>query len=193
MKHFPIFLSVEGQRIVVSGGGEAALAKLRLLLKTEADLVVFAPSPAPEIEAWAAESRLTLHRRPLAVGDTHNTALFYAADEDPIEDTRTASIARAEGALANIVDNLEDSQFITPAIVDRDPVTVAIGTEGAAPVLARAIKADLEAKLPATLGTLARIGKAFRKMADILPMGRVRRDFWADYYFRTGPDLAPPR
>lgn len=187
MKHFPIFLSVEGQRIVVSGGGEAALAKLRLLLKTEADLVVFAPSPAPEIETWAAEGRLTLHRRPLAVGDTRNTALFYAADEDPIEDARTASIARAEGALANIVDNLEDSQFITPAIVDRDPVTVAIGTEGAAPVLARAIKADLEAKLPATLGTLARIGKAFRKMADILPMGRVRRDFWADYYFNEGP------
>ncbi|GGO52800.1 uroporphyrinogen-III C-methyltransferase [Roseovarius pacificus] len=187
MKHFPIFLSVEGQRIVLSGGGEAALAKLRLLLKTEADLVVFAPSPAPEIETWATEGRLTLHRRALAVGDTRNTALFYAADEDAIEDARTASIAHAEGALVNIVDNLEDSQFITPAIVDRDPVTVAIGTEGAAPVLARAIKADLEAKLPATLGALARIGKAFRKMADILPMGRVRRDFWADYYFNEGP------
>ncbi|MBU3259681.1 siroheme synthase CysG [Roseovarius sp. PS-C2] len=187
MKHFPIFLSVEGQRIVISGGGEAALAKLRLLLKTEADLVVFAPSPAPEIEAWAAEDHLTLHRRPLAVGDTRNTALFYAADEDPIEDARTASIARAEGASVNIVDNLEDSQFITPAIVDRDPVTVAIGTEGAAPVLARAIKADLEAKLPTTLGTLARIGKAFRKLADILPTGRIRRDFWADYYFSEGP------
>ena len=85
------------------------------------------------------------------------------------------------------MDNLEDSQFITPAIVDRDPVTVAIGTEGAAPVLARAIKADLEAKLPTTLGTLARIGKAFRKMADILPTGRIRRDFWADYYFNEGP------
>lgn len=187
MKHFPIFLSVEGQRIVLSGGGEAALAKLRLLLKTEADLVVFAPSPAPEIETWATEGRLTLYRRALAVGDTRNTALFYAADEDAIEDARTASIAHAEGALVNIVDNLEDSQFITPAIVDRDPVTVAIGTEGAAPVLARAIKADLEAKLPATLGALARIGKAFRKMADILPMGRVRRDFWADYYFNEGP------
>lgn len=187
MKHFPIFLSVEGRRIVLSGGGEAALAKLRLLLKTEADLVVFAPSPAPEIETWATEGRLILHRRALAVGDTRNTALFYAADEDVIEDARTASIAHAEGALVNIVDNLEDSQFITPAIVDRDPVTVAIGTEGAAPVLARAIKADLEARLPATLGTLARIGKAFRKMADILPMGRVRRDFWADYYFNEGP------
>jgi uroporphyrin-III C-methyltransferase/precorrin-2 dehydrogenase/sirohydrochlorin ferrochelatase len=113
--------------------------------------------------------------------------LFYAADEDAAEDARTSAIARADGALTNIVDNLADSQFITPAIVDRDPVTVAIGTEGAAPVLARAIKADLEARLPVMLGPLARIGKAFRKMADILPMGRVRRDFWADYYFSAGP------
>ena len=54
--------------------------------------------------------------------------------------------------MVNIVDNLEDSAFITPAIVDRDPVCVAIGTEGAAPVLARAIKRDLEKSWPAALG-----------------------------------------
>ncbi len=98
-----------------------------------------------------------------------------------------AALARADGALVNIVDNLADSAFITPAIVDRDPVIVAIGTEGAAPVLARAIKTDLEERLPATLGLLARIGKGFRALAEILPHGRARRDFWADYYFATGP------
>jgi len=120
-------------------------------------------------------------------GDTLCAALFYAADEDAAEDARTAAIARADGALVNIVDNLGDSQFITPAIVDRDPVTVAIGTEGAAPVLARAIKADLESTLPVTLGTLARLGKAFRKAVEVLPKGRRRRDFWADFYFNAGP------
>ncbi|WP_306150926.1 siroheme synthase CysG [Roseovarius sp. MMSF_3281] len=187
MKHFPIFLAVEGRGIVLSGGGDAALAKLRLLLKTEGRITVFAASPAPEIENWAAEGRLTLKRRPLAPGDTRDAALFYAADEDEAEDARTSAIARTDGALVNIVDNLEDSQFITPAIVDRDPVTVAIGTEGAAPVLARSIKADLEARLPATLGRLARIGKAFRKAVEVLPMGRRRRDFWADFYFNEGP------
>ena len=66
-------------------------------------------------------------------------------------------------------------------------MTVAIGTEGAAPVLARAIKADLEERLPAALGPLARIGKTFRKAADALPFGRARRDFWRDYYFGAGP------
>ncbi|MEP2641642.1 siroheme synthase CysG [Roseobacter sp.] len=187
MDHFPIFLRVEGRRIVLSGGGEAALAKLRLLFKTTGHITVFASDPAPEIIAWAADNKLRLVRRAMAPGDTLCAALFYAADEDDVEDARTAAIARADGALVNVVDNLQDSQFITPAIVDRDPVTIAIGTEGAAPVLARAIKADLEARLPTALGPLARIGKTFRKAADALPFGRARRDFWRDYYFQSGP------
>ncbi len=187
MQHFPIFVAVAGRRIVVSGGGEAALAKLRLLMKTEAHLTVIAPDPATEIERWAAEGRLRLLRRPMAPGDALCAVLFYGANEDAVEDARCAALARADGALVNIVDDLGNSAFITPAIVDRDPVTVAIGTEGAAPVLARAIKADLEERLPQALGPLARIGKAFRKAADALPFGRARRDFWRDYYFAEGP------
>lgn len=187
MDHFPIFLAMQDRHVVLSGGGDAALAKLRLLLKTTARISVYAPDPAPEILRWADEGKLRLHQRPLVRGDTLCASLFYAADEDAGEDARTATIARAEGALVNVVDNLQDSAFITPAIVDRDPVTIAIGTEGAAPVLARAIKADLEERLPATLGTLARIGKGFRKMAEALPFGRARRDFWRDYYFNAGP------
>ena len=187
MDHFPIFLATAGRRIVLSGGGDAALAKLRLLLKTTANITVFAPDAAPEIENWATAGKLTLIKRSMEPGDTMCAVIFYAADEDTVEDKRTAAIANADGALVNVVDNLEDSQFITPAIVDRDPVVIAIGTEGAAPVLARAIKADLEEKLPSTLGTLARIGKTFRKMSYNLPFGRARRDFWRDYYFNAGP------
>lgn len=187
MQHFPIFLSVAGRRIVLSGGGEAAMAKLRLLLKTEARIAVYADAPHADIEKLGLEGKITLTRRALRQGDVLCAALFYAANEDDAEDARVAAIARAEGALVNIVDNLEDSAFITPAIVDRDPVTVAIGTEGAAPVLARAIKADLEERLPVTLGLLARVGKSFRHAVETLPFGRKRRDFWADYYFNAGP------
>jgi len=187
MNHFPIFLNTAGRRIVLSGGGDAALAKLRLLLKTNAHITVFAPDADPQIKSWADAGKLTLTLRAMEPGDTTCAVLFYAADEDRAEDKRTAAIAAADGALVNIVDNLADSQFITPAIVDRDPVTIAIGTEGAAPVLARAIKADLEDRLPTSLGTLAAIGKVFRKAADALPLGRARRDFWRDYYFNAGP------
>ena len=168
MQHFPIFLDLAGRRVVVSGGGDAALAKLRLLLKTEARITVFAARPDRRIITWAAEGALALVPRAMEPGDAVCAVLFYGANEDADEDARTAALARAEGALVNVVDNLQDSQFITPAIVDRDPVTVAIGTEGAAP-------------------GLARIGKSFRKMAEALPFGRARRDFWQDYYFNAGP------
>lgn len=187
MNHFPVFLATNGRRIVLSGGGDAALAKLRLLLKTEAQIAVYAPDPAPEIENWATAQRLTLHRRTLQPGDAKGAALVYAADEDATQDARTAEIAKADGALINIVDDLENSQFITPAIVDRDPVTIAIGTEGAAPVLARALKADLEARLPVSLGPLARAAKSFRRAAERLPFGRARRAFWAEFFHRAGP------
>jgi len=190
MQHFPIFLDLAGARVIVAGGGEAALAKLRLLLKTTARLEVFAADPEPELEALAREGRISLHRRALMAGDVAGARLVYGAAEDAGEDARVAAIGRAEGALVNIVDNLEDSDYITPAIVDRDPVVVAIGTEGAAPVLARAIKADLEARLPVALGLLARVGKVFRAAADALPMGRRRREFWAEYYDTIGPRAA---
>ena len=127
MKHFPIFLAVAGRRIVLSGGGEAAMAKLRLLMKTEAHLTVIAEDIAADILKWAAQGRLQVIARKMEPGDALCAALFYAANEDDAEDARVSAIAAAEGALVNIVDNLADSQFITPAIVDRDPVTVAIG------------------------------------------------------------------
>ena len=187
MQHFPIFIATQNRQIIVSGGGAVAIAKLRLLMKTEAKITVFTPEPCTDIANWAAQGHVTLHHRALQPGDVAGGLLFYGATENATEDARSAKIATDEGALVNIVDNLADSQFITPAIVDRDPVTIAIGTEGAAPVLARAIKADLETQLPTNLGVLARIGKEIRDQAAALPYGRMRRDFWSEFYFHKGP------
>ena len=188
MQHFPIFMAVAGRRIVLSGGGDAALAKLRLLLKTEANITVFAADPAPEIQTWAQQDRITLHPRRMEPGDAMCAVLFYAANEDATEDARVADIAHRDGARVNIVDNLADSQFITPAIVDRDPVVVAIGTEGAAPVLARAIKRDLEEKLPAQLGTLARIGKTFRRAVEVCHSAKHGGIFGLSIILTTAPN-----
>ena len=187
MRHFPVFVDLQGQRVVVSGAGDVAVAKLRLILKTEADVVVFGADPHPDVTGWAAEGRLQLFARPIGDGDALGARLLYAANGNTGEDTRAAAIGRAAGALTNIVDNLEDSQFITPAIVDRDPVTVAIGTEGAAPVLARRIKADIEERLHPATGTLAQIGRGYRAAADELPSGRPRRAFWTRYFNDVGP------
>ncbi|MFN7002391.1 MAG: siroheme synthase CysG [Roseinatronobacter sp.] len=185
MQHYPVFLDMTQARVVIGGGGEIALAKLRLLLKTDALITLCAPEFTPEIEAHAP--RVTLIRRPLLGCDLHGARLVYAATGDAAEDARIAALGRKSGALVNVVDNLDASDFLTPAIVDRAPVVVAIGTEGAAPVLARKIKAHLEEVLPASLGILTRIGKGFRAMAEHLPQGARRRAFWAEYYDTAGP------
>ena len=162
MRHYPVFLDLRGRRVVVAGAGQVAVAKLRLLMKTEAAIVVFGARPRRRCgpgrpsggSRWSSASwRRRTPRR--GAGLWRDAATRW----------RTRGwrrSARAAGVLVNIVDNLEGSDFITPAIVDRDPVTVAIGTEGAAPVLARKIKAEIEAMLPATLGRLTRIGQGFR-------------------------------
>jgi uroporphyrin-III C-methyltransferase/precorrin-2 dehydrogenase/sirohydrochlorin ferrochelatase len=187
MRHFPIFLNLDDRPVIVAGTGACAIAKLRLLLKTNARISVFGTHPKPLVLQWAQSGLLTHFNRPVMESDLKDAALVYGATEDAAEDKRVTDLGRKAGALVNIVDNLEASQFITPAIVDRSPVTVAIGTEGAAPVLARKIKQQLEETLPADLGVLARIGQSFRIIANTIPMGRMRREFWSDFYFKRGP------
>ena len=187
MKYFPVFLDVAQRPVALVGGGAAAVAKLRLLLKTEADITVYDPAPAAQIRAWAQADLLKISKAPLTLDQARQAQLIYAASEDDSCDAWTQKIAQSAGTWFNWVDNLEQSQFITPAIVDRDPVTVAIGTEGTAPVVARAIKRDIEERLPQNLGALASIGQTFRSLAEALPFGRIRRDFWSRFYFSKGP------
>ncbi len=188
MRHFPIFLDMRNATVVVSGAGDVAVPKLRLLMKSEATIKVYGRDPEAEVLGWAAQGRIVLSDRIIAAEDLVGAKLCYAANDDAVEDARVLALGQTAGVLTNIVDNLGDSEFITPAIVDRDPVTVAIGTEGAAPVVARKIKADVEAMLPASLGALTRIGRAFRGRANLLPMGRIRRDFWTRFFFERGPE-----
>ncbi|MEO0342401.1 MAG: siroheme synthase CysG [Pseudomonadota bacterium] len=189
MRHFPVFLDTRGRKIIVSGAQDCAVAKLRLLLKTEADIHVFASQVDDEVLAWARQDRLTLHRRDVETSDLADAILLYAANDNPEHDLIIATHGQNAGVKTLVVDNLEASDFITPAIVDRSPITVAIGTEGTAPVLARRIKADIEETLPQNLGVLARIAKPFRPLVERLPLGRPRRAFWSRYYFEKGPKL----
>ena len=156
------------------------------LLRTDAQITVFGPDPDPDILSWHRDGALRHDGRHVEGTDLEGAALLYCVSDDPEEDARAAALARRRRVPVNIVDNLEDSDFITPAIVDRDPLTVAIGTEGTAPVLARNLKAVFEAQLPGSLGALARIGQAFRPQAERLPPGRMRHAFWSEYFSRQG-------
>ncbi len=185
MRHLPISIDLEGARVIVAGGGDAALAKLRILAKTPARLEVFTPAPSASLRRTAADARISARR--VEAADLAGARLVYAASDDAAEDARVAALARSAGVLCNSVDNLAASDFITPAIVDRAPVTVAIATGGTAPVLARDIKQAVEALLPATTGVLAEIAGRFRAAASGRIAGAARRVFWRRYFDDVGP------
>ena len=183
MRYFPIFLDLEGQTVLVVGGGEAALQKLRLLGRTSADLHLVAAEPCEAVEALARSHAIRLSRRAFATRDIVGCRLAIVATEDASELAHVAAAARAAGVPLNAVDRPELCDFLTPAIVDRDPLVVAIGTEGTAPVLARQIKARIEALLPARLGALARFAQGLRaRIATALPTSVPRRRFWARFF-----------
>lgn len=187
MRYYPLFLDMDGKKVVFSGAGTHAAAKIRLLLKTKAAIHVFGTVVCEQVAAWADEGRIFLTQRRLVWEDVSGARLVYGANDDPELDRQAVELGRWAGALTNIVDNLAESEFLTPAMVDRDPVTIAIGTEGTAPVLARKIKAQIEESLPASTGRLARIAEGFRDRAATLSDGAKRREFWTRYFFTEGP------
>ena len=188
MQYLPIFVALSEQRAAVIGEGQMAEAKCRTLLKTVAQLTLYSEAPTDAMLRWATEGSLSLEQRRASDEDFHGVRLVYAAHPDATENERVSALARAEGAWVNVLDTPDQCDFITPAIVDRDPVVVAIGTEGTAPVLARQIKADIEALLPSHLGRLARLASRFRDRAAHLAAGLPRRRFWQALFQQTAPE-----
>ena len=171
---FPVSVKVAGRRIVIVGGDEEALAKARLAVKTSAEVVVF----TPEAEADFAGLGVTVLARVVEAGDFADAALAFIADHGP-EGARALAMARAAGVPVNEVDVPENCDFFTPAIVDRAPISIAISSEGDAPVLARLVRARIEAMLSPRLGDLARLAGAMRdRVAARLADGVARRRYY---------------
>ena len=182
MRYFPAFLDLANRPCLVVGGGEAAAGKVRLLRKAGAAVRVVAPRVGPGLACLAARGELSLVRRGFVAGDVRGCAVVHAATGLADIDARVAEAAGRAGVPVNVVDRAEISSFIVPAIVDRDPVVIGISTGGASPVLARRLRAEIEAHLPARLGALARFAESFRtSLAALLP-ATARRRFWERFF-----------
>jgi uroporphyrin-III C-methyltransferase/precorrin-2 dehydrogenase/sirohydrochlorin ferrochelatase len=179
MRTFPIFVSFAGKSPLVVGGGELAAMKVRLLLKRAPSVDVAASDVVAELAALVERGVVSLVPALPGIDQLRGRPLVIAATEDDKEDTRVSAIARALGVPVNVPDRPELCTFVLPAIVDRGEVTVAIGTSGAAPVLAQRLRAWLEQELHPRLDALARLAGEFRgAVADKIPSGIRRRKFW---------------
>jgi precorrin-2 dehydrogenase/sirohydrochlorin ferrochelatase len=160
MEAFPAFFPLGGRRVVIAGEGEGVDAKVRLL----------AGSPAT-IERVTGQAALSAAAYAGAV-------LAFIASPDAAFCDAASAAARDAGVPTNVVDHPELSDFHTPAIIDRGQVVAAIGTAGAAPIVAALVRAELEAKLPAGLGALVELfGKLRAESRAALPDLAQRRAF----------------
>lgn len=183
MRYFPIFVDLDRQPVLLVGGGEQAAQKLRLLAKTTAVVRIVAAELCPELAAAVEAGRAEWHSRAFHPEQLHGCRLVYAAVDDLALAARVAFAARARGIPVNAIDRPQLCSFITPAIVDRDPVVVAIGSEGTAPVLVGRIRAMLETQLPQGLGRLAAYAQGLRRrIAGSFADGRARRAFWERFF-----------
>jgi uroporphyrin-III C-methyltransferase / precorrin-2 dehydrogenase / sirohydrochlorin ferrochelatase len=165
MQYFPAFFDLTAQKVLIVGAGEVALRKLALLTRSGANVTVVAPQMLPEFSEQAAAGKITAVSREFVPGDLDGARLVIVATKRRAVNRWIAALSEARGIPVNVVDDREASRFIVPALIDRDPVLVAISTGGASPVLARRLRERLEALIPKRFGELALWLQALRRAA----------------------------
>jgi len=179
MDYLPLFVDVRDRLIVVVGGGSIAARKVELLLRASARVRLVSPRLDAELAVWRDAGRIDYRPVPFSPPQLDGAALVIAATDDEAVNAEVAVAARERGLWVNVVDDLARSDAIFPAIVDRSPVIVAIGTGGASPTLARRVRAQVEALLPSRLGEVARFAARWRQaVARALPAIPARIRFW---------------
>src|SRR5262249_52728595 len=159
MQHFPAFFSLKDRLVVVVGETTQADQRARLARRSGAHV--------EQVAELAELSRIG------------GAALLFVATGSAELDAKAAEQGRRAGVPVNVVDRPALCDFVIPAIVDRNPVLVAIGTGGASPALARRIRTWIEAVLPARLGALATFSQRFRSaLALTRDDATARRRFW---------------
>src|SRR3954466_8677641 len=178
MDYLPIFIQLRGSPAVVVGGGSVALRKVDLLLRAGARVTVIAPKLHEELRALAGLGQLDYLALEFHPHHLDGTSLVIAATDSRDVNAAVSTAAQARRLPVNVVDDPELSTFIFPAIIDRSPVVVAVGSSGNSPVLARRGRRQIEAMLPARLGALARFVGDRRGEVKRALTPEQRRPFW---------------
>lgn len=183
MEYLPLFHNLRASKVLVVGGGEIALRKSRLLADAGAVLRVVAPAIDSQLAELIASGGGEALLRGYQEQDLDGCQLVIAATDDEALNAQVSADARQRCVPVNVVDAPALCSVIFPAIVDRSPLVVAVSSGGDAPVLARLIRARLEAWIPATYGELAGLAARFRQRVKALyPDVQQRRAFWEEVF-----------
>jgi precorrin-2 dehydrogenase/sirohydrochlorin ferrochelatase len=177
MALYPVFLKLEGRKVLVVGGGAVAEQKLEGVLRSATDVTVLAPELAPRISAWVQQGRLKHVSAKFQPGMAQGYFLVIAATDSAVVNHAIYAEASADGALCNAVDDTPFCDFYAPALVSRGDFQIAVSTGGNSPALAQRIRKGLEMEFGPEYeswnGWLGRMRSALR---SILPPGERRKE-----------------
>ena len=183
MDYLPVFLNVRDRRCLVVGAGGVAARKIRLLMRAGAKVEVCARELGDTVAGWAEAGKLRHRATEYNAGLLDGATLVIAATSDGALNERVSTEAQAREIPVNVVDHPELCSFVTPSIVDRSPVIIALSSGGRAPVLARLLRARLEATIPSAYGRLAELAGDYRgKAKSLIPDSRRRLRFWESIF-----------
>jgi len=161
-EYMPISIAMTGRRCLVVGGGAVALRKVENLLAYGADVTVVAPQALEVLQEHARQGRITLKTRAYRPREAGGYGLVVSATDDRALNQRIYDDARSRGVLVNVVDDPPRCDFIVPAVVRRDCLSVAVDTDGKAPFMSGHLRAILEDLFPRHWGRLMQTAAAFR-------------------------------
>jgi len=183
MDYLPIFFKISQKQCLVVGGGDVALRKINLLLKSGAIVECIAPSFCKALLKCSADNALTLTKKTFEAVDIQNQSLLISATDNEALNAEVSRLAHDANIPVNVVDAPELSSFIMPSIVDRSPLLIAVSSGGKAPVLARIIRAKLETIVPSAYGRLAEIAGEYRgQVKSKFSHIKDRRSFWESVF-----------
>jgi siroheme synthase-like protein len=144
---YPIYLDLRQRHVLIIGGGPIATGKAQGLIEAGAHVRVVAPEVSAAIRQWHAEGALIWHARMFEDADIDGQFMVIGATDDKALNARVYRLANAQQRVANAVDDLDNCNFIAPAIARRGALQVAVSTSGASPVLAKQIRDRIEHEL----------------------------------------------
>lgn len=184
MNTLPLFFKLENRPALIVGGGEVAHRKADLLLKAGANVTIVSPDFDERFfNLKHSQANLTLIQQVYHKSFLQNQTLVISATDNESVNLQVFQDCEALNIPVNVVDNPPLCTFIFPAIIDRDPITVAVSSAGKAPVLARLLRAKLETVIPPQYGELAGLAGRFRDtVKSKLPNITARRKFWEQVF-----------
>jgi uroporphyrin-III C-methyltransferase/precorrin-2 dehydrogenase/sirohydrochlorin ferrochelatase len=179
MRHLPIFLELHEKAAAVVGGGAVAARRAEHLVKAGARVTTFAAALTDDFRELLDQPNFRHEARDPERADFESAVVCFVAVEDERLSAELWAAAKGAGAWVNVADRPQFCDFIMPAIIDRDPLVIAISTGGASPILGRMLKARLESFIPAAYGRLAELMGGFRDaVGKAIASPVMRRRFW---------------